>query len=166
MEPVLLHCHFRHGTSLLMHFPASTLPLPPVQALQAQLAQRGEELLKFETVHKLIRGQLESRALEAEQRAERASVQAREVQRRRATEMEGWASDVGQLRKRIAAVDRRLKQMSLEQRLPDDERRDAALAKHARQARGRQGAPCIWLVVGTANTGFKRSGTCCLHTSL
>ncbi|EFN52358.1 hypothetical protein CHLNCDRAFT_138772 [Chlorella variabilis] len=101
-------------------------------ALQAQLAQRAEELLKFETVHKLLRSQLEARAADAERRAARASARARELQLRRAHEMEGWASDVGQLRKRIAAVERRLAQAALLQRLPDDERRDAVLARHAR----------------------------------
>lgn len=105
-----------------------------LQALQAQLAQRAEELLKFETVHKLLRSQLEARAADAERRAARASARARELQLRRAHEMEGWASDVGQLRKRIAAVERRLAQAALLQRLPDDERRDAVLARHARWA--------------------------------
>jgi hypothetical protein len=100
--------------------------------LQAELAQREEDLLKFETLHKLIRGQLEARACEAERRAARLAARSRQLQQRQAQEMEGWASDVGQLRKRIAAVDRRLKQMNLEQRLPDDERRDAILARHAR----------------------------------
>ena len=102
------------------------------RGLQAELAQREEELLKFETLHRLIRVQLEARASEAERRASRLAARSRQLQQRQAQEMEGWASDVGQLRKRIAAVDRRLKLMSLEQRLPDDERRDAILARHAR----------------------------------
>ena len=111
-------------------------PQPPLllmlQALRAELARREEELLNFETLHKLIRGQLEARVSEAERQATRAAARARDVQQRRAHEMEGWAADVSQLRKRIAAVDRRLKQMALVQRLPDDERRDAVLARHAR----------------------------------
>lgn len=102
------------------------------QALQARLAQRGEELVKFETFHKLIRAQLEARARDAERRAARLAARCRDLQHRRAHEMEGWAADVGQLRKRIAAVDRRLTQQSLLARLPDDERRDAVLARHAR----------------------------------
>jgi coiled-coil domain-containing protein 77 len=116
--------------------PRRTLACPcapsRLQCLQAELEQRAEELLKFEIVHKLLRAQLETRAADAERRAAKAVARSRDVQLRRAHEMEGWASDVGQLRKRIAGVERRLTQWSLEQRLPDDERRDALLAKHAR----------------------------------
>lgn len=105
-----------------------------MQALQAELVQRGEELVKFETLHKLIRSQLEGRATEAEARAARLAARCRELRARQAREMEGWAADVGQLRKRIAAVDRRLTQAALASRLPDDDRLDAALARHARCA--------------------------------
>ncbi len=96
------------------------------------MAQRGEELLKFETLHKLIRSQLEGRVTDAEARAARLAARCRELRARQAREMEGWAADVGQLRKRIAAVDRRLTQAALAARLPDDDRLDAALARHAR----------------------------------
>ncbi|KAL4422700.1 hypothetical protein ABPG75_008897 [Micractinium tetrahymenae] len=106
------------------------------QALQAELAQRGEELVKFETLHKLIRLQLEGRVTEAEARAARLAARCRDLRARQAREMEGWAADVGQLRKRIAAVDRRLTQAALAARLPDDDRLDAALARHARLASG------------------------------
>ncbi|PSC73064.1 Coiled-coil domain-containing 77 [Micractinium conductrix] len=104
------------------------------EALQAELAARSEELLKFETLHRLLRGQLETRAGDAERRASRLAAANRELQQRRAHEMEGWAADVGALRKRIAAVDRKLTQQALLARLPDDERRDAVLARHARLA--------------------------------
>ena len=82
--------------------------------------------------HKLIRGQLETRAIEAERRAARLAAHNRQLQLRRAQEMEGWAADVTQLRKRIAAVDRQLRQQALLQRLPVGDVRDAALARHAR----------------------------------
>lgn len=111
------------------------------EELAAQLAQREEELRKFETLHTLIRGQLEVRAQEAEQRAARATELARQSQQRRAHEMEGWAADVGQLRRRIGAIDRALRQQALLQRMPDGDARDAALARHARWA----GRPGIWL---------------------
>lgn len=110
----------------------SLLANPAKQALAAQLERRSEELLKFEALHRLIRGQLETRAADAERQASRLSAQCRALQQRRAHEMEGWAADVGQLRKRIAAVDRQLRQHALLQRLPDGDTRDAALARHAR----------------------------------
>lgn len=117
-------------------FVSATLPCLATclhsQALQAELAARSEELLKFETLHRLLRGQLETRAGDAERRASRLAAANRELQQRRAHEMEGWAADVGALRKRIAAVDRKLTQQALLARLPDDERRDAVLARHAR----------------------------------
>lgn len=88
----------------------------------------------FSPQHKLIRGQLEARAVEAERRAARLTAHNKQLQLRRAQEMEGWAADVTQLRKRIAAVDRQLRQQALLQRLPDGDVRDAALARHARWA--------------------------------
>lgn len=47
--------------------------------------------------------------------------------------------DVTLLRKQIAAVDRRLKQMRVAERLPDDERREAILQRHYRLAPGPAG---------------------------
>ncbi len=82
--------------------------------------------------HKLIRGQLEGRAVDAERRSARLAAHNKQLQLRRAQEMEGWAADVSQLRKRIAAVDRQLRQQALLMRLPDGDVRDAALARHAR----------------------------------
>lgn len=120
----------RAHTALSSHVSSATW----LQALQVELAQRGEELVKFETLHKLIRSQLEARVTEAGTRAARLAARCRELRARQAHEMEGWAADVGQLRKRIAAVDRRLTQAALAARLPDDDRLDAALARHARCA--------------------------------
>ena len=46
--------------------------------------------------------------------------------------LQGWVNDVTLLRKQIAAVDRKLKQMRVCGRLPDDERRDQILDRHYR----------------------------------
>ena len=108
---------------------------PRAQKLEAQLARRSEELLKFEALHRLVKGQLEGRAGEAERRAARLAAQCRALQQRRGREMEGWAADVGQLRKRIAGVERQLRQRALLARLPDGDARDAALGRHARCGR-------------------------------
>lgn len=131
----------------------SLIPAPPAlsgpQALAAELALREEGLLKFETLHKLIRGQLEARAEEAERRAARLAAHNRQLQARRAREMEGWAADVGQLRKRLAAVERQLRQQALLQRLPDSDALDAALARHAR-----------WAALSGLRPGLRADQTC------
>ena len=50
--------------------------------------------------------------------------------------MQGWASDVALLRKQMVAVDRRLRQMRLMERLPDDDRRDTALGRRGASEAG------------------------------
>lgn len=77
---------------------------------------------------------MEARIDELEGRARRLADRNRRLEGRRAADMDGWISDVTLLRKQIAAVDRKLTQMRVMERLPDDERRDAILAKHARLA--------------------------------
>lgn len=59
-----------------------------LQGLEAQLRQREDEMLKLETVHKLIRVQLEGRAAEAEARAARLSRHAAAAEQRRMLDLE------------------------------------------------------------------------------
>eukprot|EP00887_Chlorella_sp_A99_P000203 scaffold13.g203.t1 len=105
-----------------------------VEKLQAQLRHKSEALITLETVHGLIKADLEGRVDELEQRCARLAEHNHRLQARRGNDMQGWISDVTLLRKQIAAVDRRLRQMRVLERLPDDERRDAILAKHAARA--------------------------------
>ena len=58
----------------------------------------------------------------------------RELERRRAMDLEGFTADVTTLRKLLSAVDRRLHQTRLAQRLDDDERLDALLERLERRA--------------------------------
>ena len=70
-----------------------------MQALEAQLRQREDQMLKLEAVHGLLKGQLEARAAEAEARAARATRAAAQQEQRRALDMEAsrpWELWVGQ----------------------------------------------------------------------
>ena len=58
-----------------------------------------------------VQSDLKTRLDEQEQRAARLTERNRQLESRRVCDMSGWLSDVTLLRKQIAAVDRKLKQV-------------------------------------------------------
>lgn len=61
-------------------------------------------------------------------------LQLKELEHRRALDLEGFTADITHLRKSVVAVDRKLHQMRLVHRLEDDERLDALLDDLERRA--------------------------------
>ena len=81
-----------------------------------------------------VAAQYERRIGELERENKKARRKMRELERRRAMDLEGFTADVTTLRKLLSAVDRRLHQTRLAQRLDDDERLDALLERLERRA--------------------------------
>jgi coiled-coil domain-containing protein 77 len=88
---------------------------------------REEELVQLAAVHQAAKGQYEGRACELEARCARLAESCAALELRRARDAEGGLADVSALRKQLSAIDRRLLQMRLMERLEDDERLDRLL---------------------------------------
>ncbi|KAL6770631.1 POC11 [Auxenochlorella protothecoides x Auxenochlorella symbiontica] len=91
------------------------------------------------------RGEQASRSLEAalgEARRRNAALEEElaVLKQRRAADVEGWTHDITAHRKRLAALEGALRQASVLERMADDERRDAVLAKHDRLVRQQHAA--------------------------
>ncbi|KAK9814374.1 hypothetical protein WJX72_004785 [[Myrmecia] bisecta] len=101
---------------------------------RTQIRRREEDIANLESVHSAVKAQHERRIGELEGKVARLQEQNKQLEYRRALDVEGWVSDVTILRKQLAAVDRKLHQMRLKDRLQDDERLDALLDDLARRA--------------------------------
>lgn len=81
-----------------------------------------------------IATQYELRIKELERENKKVKKSHKDLEQRRVMDLEGFTSDVTTLRKLLSAVDRRLHQTRLAQRLDDDERLDALLEQLERRA--------------------------------
>ena len=99
-----------------------------------QVRAREEELAQLSEEHAALRDAAGKRVGDLEARCARLSEANRQLELRRALEADGWAADVALLRKQLAAVDRKLLQMRLIDRLDDDERLDALLDQLQKKA--------------------------------
>lgn len=102
--------------------------------LREQVKSREDELLSLSAVHTSVRTQYEKLTADLEARCQRLQDQNRQLEQRRALDMEGFSTDVTTLRKMIAAVDRKVVQVRLADRLEDRDRLDTLLAKLQVQA--------------------------------
>ena len=101
-----------------------------------QLKAREMELGQLETMHAAVKEQLEARVRDLEGKLGKSKDALRHSEQRRVMDAEGFTHDVSNLRKQLAAVDRKLHAMRLQARLDDDERLEALLRKV-----DRKGAP-------------------------
>ena len=100
--------------------------------LRRQLKLREEELASIGSVHTATRAQLEKRVSDLELKNQKLVDQNRALELRRHQDLEGWTADVTNLRKLLVAVDKKLHEMRLVERLGEDDRLDTILA-HIRQ---------------------------------
>ena len=82
----------------------------------------------------VIATQYEKRIKELERENKATKKKMRDLETRRAMDLEGFTADVTTLRKLLSAVDRRLHQTRLAQRLDDDERLDSLLEQLEQRA--------------------------------
>ena len=101
------------------------------------LRAREMEVAQLESLHTAVKAQLEGRIEELEAALAKARKDAKTAETRRLRDAEGFSNDVTRLRQQLTAVDRKLHQMRLQQRLPEDERLPQLLHK----ARTHGGAP-------------------------
>jgi hypothetical protein len=113
-----------HGCALPRR---DSAPTPDARPTPAQVRAREEELVQLAAVHSAAKAQYEGRAAELEARAARLAAANAALELRRARDAEGCAADISALRKQLAAIDRRLLQMRLVERLEDNERLDRLL---------------------------------------
>ncbi|KAG2433514.1 hypothetical protein HYH02_012632 [Chlamydomonas schloesseri] len=95
--------------------------------LRAQLKTKEEELINLSSVHTTSAAAYDRRVQELELKVARLAEANKQLELRRALDVEGWAADVSALRKMLTAVDIKLHEMRLVERLEDDDRLDAIL---------------------------------------
>ncbi|KAF6256024.1 hypothetical protein COO60DRAFT_1627324 [Scenedesmus sp. NREL 46B-D3] len=98
-----------------------------VDKFRDQVRWREEELMRLGSLHTTTKAAADKRIAELEGRVSRLLDANRQLELRRQLDVDGWAADVTALRKTLGAVDRKLLQMRLIDRLEDDERLDALL---------------------------------------
>ncbi|GLC41905.1 hypothetical protein PLESTB_001046000 [Pleodorina starrii] len=102
--------------------------------IRSQLKAKEEELINLASVHTTSVAQYDRRVSELELRAARLTEANRQLELRRHLDCEGWTADVTALRKTLTAVDRKLHEMRLVERLEDDDRLDAILSHLRKKA--------------------------------
>ncbi|GIL62982.1 hypothetical protein Vafri_17149 [Volvox africanus] len=119
--------------------------------LRVQVKQKEEELINLTSVHNTAVAQYDRRVSELELKVARLTEANKQLELRRHLDCEGWTADVTALRKTLTAVDRKLHEMRLVERLEDDDRLDAIL-KHLRKK-----APKV-LLPGPSGSGASGGG--------
>ncbi|KAI8466961.1 MAG: hypothetical protein J3K34DRAFT_524115 [Monoraphidium minutum] len=105
-----------------------------VDRFREQVRAREEELTNLSSLHASTKAAADKRVAELEGRAARLQDANRLLEQRRALDADGWTADVSLLRKQLSAVDRKLTQMRLIDRLEDDERLDTLLDQLQKRA--------------------------------
>ncbi|KIZ06949.1 Coiled-coil domain-containing protein 77 [Monoraphidium neglectum] len=105
-----------------------------VDRFREQVRAREEELTNLASLHASTKAAADKRIADLEARASRLQDSNRQLEQRRQLEVDGWGADVTLLRKQLAAVDRKLTQMRLIDRLEDDERLDTLLDQLQKKA--------------------------------
>ncbi|KXZ44254.1 hypothetical protein GPECTOR_70g485 [Gonium pectorale] len=100
--------------------------------LRSQLKSKEEELMNLTSVHTAAVAAYDRRVAELELKVARLTEANKQLELRRHLDCEGWTADVTVLRKMLTAVDRKLHEMRLVERLEDDDRLDTIL-KQLRQ---------------------------------
>eukprot|EP00798_Chlamydomonas_sp_ICE-L_P012306 gene12306-15468_t len=104
-------------------------------ATKAQLESRREhELVNLASVHTATKAQLERRVGELESKSSKLLEANKQLEMRRHMDMEGCTADITTLRKSIAAVNRKLHEMRLIERLGDDDRLDTIIEQLRKKA--------------------------------
>ncbi|KAK3242884.1 hypothetical protein CYMTET_47438 [Cymbomonas tetramitiformis] len=94
---------------------------------QTQIKGKAEELVNMESLHKAVMTQYENRIKDLDAQLGSLRGKHKALEARRLLDLEGFTRDVTLLRKQLCAVDRKLHQLRLANRLEDDERLDALL---------------------------------------
>jgi coiled-coil domain-containing protein 77 len=105
-----------------------------ISQFRDQLKRREDDIHSLESVHSAVAAQYERRINELEGQLKTLRKKHKELEHRRALDLEGFTADVTALRRLLSAVDRRLHQTRLVQRLDDDERLDLLLEQLEKRA--------------------------------
>eukprot|EP00958_Prasinococcus_capsulatus_P016212 scaffold1786_cov398-Prasinococcus_capsulatus_cf.AAC.3 len=92
-----------------------------------QIKSREKDIAQLEDIFVATRSQYEQRIESLEVELESLQMKHRALERRRRLDIEGFTNDISHMRKKVVAVDRKLLQARLEDRLEDDERLDSLL---------------------------------------
>eukprot|EP00899_Mesostigma_viride_P008061 jgi/Mesvir1/17256/Mv07665-RA.1 len=99
-----------------------------IAEFKGQMKSQDDYIKNLEISYAAVRVQSGKRIQALVDRVRKQKQQYRELQHRRALDLEGFTNDITLLRKKLAVVDRRLHQMRLMDRLEDDDRLDALIA--------------------------------------
>eukprot|EP00775_Hariotina_reticulata_P012249 gene12249-12386_t len=110
-----------------------------VDKFREQVRSRDEELINLASLHTATKAAADKRIADLEARVTKLLEANRQLELRRQLDVDGWTADVTSLRKTLAAVDRKLLQMRLIERLEDDERLDALLDQLEKDQRPKPG---------------------------
>lgn len=107
-----------------------------VDYFKKQLKSRELEVGRLESMHTAVKSQYEQRVQDLESKWLKTKDKLKQAEYRRVLDAEGFTNDVSLLRKQLAAVDRKLHQMRLLDRLDDDERLHSLLQQLQKKAPG------------------------------
>ena len=106
-----------------------------VSRLMLQLREERDENRRLRALRGTTEKKLSSRISCLEERAKVMLERTRTLERRRASDADGWRADISSLRQRLAAAERRQKRLLVFVNMPDDDNRDAALERHLHMER-------------------------------
>ncbi|KAJ9527458.1 hypothetical protein QJQ45_025730 [Haematococcus lacustris] len=102
--------------------------------LRKQLKAKEEELINLSSMHTHAAASADERVAELEAKISRLTAANKQLEVRRFQDQEGWSADVTSLRKQLTAIDRRLHEMRLADRLDDEDRLEAIIHGLRRRA--------------------------------
>ncbi|KAL6765160.1 centriole proteome protein [Haematococcus lacustris] len=109
--------------------------------LRKQLKAKEEELINLSSMHTHAAASADERVAELEAKISRLTAANKQLEVRRFQDQEGWSADVTSLRKQLTAIDRRLHEMRLADRLDDEDRLEAIIHGLRRRAPEALSAP-------------------------
>lgn len=98
--------------------------------LRTQIRELKDENRELRLLRDATKERLSSRISKLEERAKVLMERSKNLERRRMLDLEGFRADVTSFHQRLAAAERRQKKLAVLLRMPDDDNRDAALARH------------------------------------
>ena len=103
---------------------------PEIQKLRRQLAEEREELRRLRALRGAAEEKLTARIKRLEERVKTLLTREQSLEKRRITDVGGWHAELTGLRQRLQSIERRQRRLTVVCSVPDEDYRDAVLARH------------------------------------
>lgn len=101
-----------------------------IQMLRRQLAEEREELRKLRALRGATEETMTARIKRLEERVKTLLNREQTFEKRRLADVEGWRAELTGLRQRLQSIERRQRRLAVVCSVPDEDHRDAVLARH------------------------------------